>query len=260
MIIKYEVVKEPKIESIKAQFGTIKPGDYAVVVSTTRGMRGILSVGTDVGVVGDDGWVYMGGYAKRKIGSEGCPICKISPKDVDPTIRRILANALKLAKEKSDGIIKRKLPIRIKVTTKLLGATISQVMYASVEYKKNPNDRDKEDLQIQSQVEKILSRYFSNDMIRENLRYQYMNNVGKDDQYYAYNQDIINSLDYNTTLTITSMNPIEVGERPTSGQSVVYVRYIPDHEDWCNYVIVDGNGNFVGPAYGQKCALAYIKD
>lgn len=73
----------------EAQFGKVKTGDYVIVV-TNNYMRRYTT--TTVGLVQDDGYVYCGnsGITRRKIGSDGCPICKIDGQLVPSDLKKHL--------------------------------------------------------------------------------------------------------------------------------------------------------------------------
>lgn len=75
----------------EAQFGKVKTGDYVIVVTNDYVHRRTT---TTVGMVQDDGYVYCGnqGISKRKIGSDGCPICKLDAKLVSEGIAQSISN------------------------------------------------------------------------------------------------------------------------------------------------------------------------
>lgn len=75
----------------EAQFGKVKTGDYVVVVTNDYIHRRTT---TTVGMVQDDGYVYCGnkGINKRKIGSDGCLICKLDAKIVPEDIAQSIRN------------------------------------------------------------------------------------------------------------------------------------------------------------------------
>lgn len=75
----------------EAQFGKVKTGDYVVVVTNDYMHRRTT---TTVGMVQDDGYVYCGnqGISKRKIGSDGCPVCKLDAKLVPEGIAQSIRN------------------------------------------------------------------------------------------------------------------------------------------------------------------------
>jgi len=78
----------------EAQFGTVKTGDYALVVTNDYMHRRTI---TTVGIVQDDGYVYCFncGIHKRKIGSEGCPVCKIDEQLIPSDMKKHLKACVK---------------------------------------------------------------------------------------------------------------------------------------------------------------------
>lgn len=90
----------------QAKVGKCKTGDY-VLVGTLDYMG--RSVSYNIGKLLEDGYVYLPAYhkytteplkgARRKIGSEGCPLCRVASSEVDAETKDLIKLSIKLHRE-----------------------------------------------------------------------------------------------------------------------------------------------------------------
>lgn len=258
MITKYEISKDVKPTKIKAEFGTVEVGDYVAVLMTTHNSARITSIDFAPGIVAADGWVYLIGNTKRQIGTNGCPICKLNAKDLDAQTKQRLKAALCDAENKQAQLTKQTMYLKFEVVTRLANITITQTLYTSIKYRADVTS-ERQSSDIDYQIDKIKYRYFSDDEISKRAAYSYHNmHVGIKDPNDVYNLDVINSLDYNTTLTITSVDKLTMGKSKI-GADVIGVTYVRNGADWVNRILYSTkNGEIFGSHTGETGSIEYM--
>lgn len=258
MITKYKISKDVKPTKIEAEFGTVEVGDYVAVLVTTHNSTRITSIDFEPGIVGADGWVYLIGNTKRMIGTNGCPICKLNAKDLDAQTKQRLKAALCDAENKRAQLPKQTMYLKFEVVTRLINATITQTLYTSIKYRTDVTP-ERQGADIDYQIDKIKCRHFSESEISKRAAYSYRNmHVGIKDTNDVYNIDVINSLDYHTTLTITSVDKLTMGGSKI-GADVIGVTYVRDKADWANRILYSTkNGEIFGSNTGETGSIEYM--
>lgn len=258
MITKYEISKDVKPTKIKAEFGTVEVGDYVAVLMTTHNSTRITSIDFAPGIVAADGWVYLIGNTKRQIGTNGCPICKLNAKDLGAQTKQRLKAALCDAENKQAQLTKQTMYLKFEVVTRLANITITQTLYTSIKYRTDVTS-ERQSSDIDYQIDKIKYRYFSDDEISKRAAYSYHNiHVGIKDPNDVYNLNVINSLDYNTTLTITSVDKLTMGKSEI-GADVIGVTYVRNGVDWVNRILYSTkNGEIFGSHTGETGSIEYM--
>lgn len=258
MITKYEISKDVKPTKIKAEFGTVEVGDYVAVLMTTHNSTRITSIDFAPGIIAADGWVYLIGNTKRQIGTNGCPICKLNAKDLDAQTKQRLKAALCDAENKQAQLTKQTMYLKFEVVTRLANITITQTLYTSIKYRTDVTS-ERQSSDIDYQIDKIKYRYFSDDEISKRAAYSYHNiHVGIKDPNDVYNLNVINSLDYNTTLTITSVDKLTMGKSKI-GADVIGVTYVRNGANWANRILYRmKNGTIIGSHTGETGSIEYM--
>ena len=110
------------MKNYEAKFGTVKTGDYVVVVTD----HAQASVDIEPGIVMDDGYVVLGvnktGKARRRqIGSSGCPVCVIPKQTLTDEQLRIIDAGVQATKTNW--------PTRYFVVTRIIHHYISDQSY-----------------------------------------------------------------------------------------------------------------------------------
>ena len=258
MITRYKISKDVKPTKIKAEFGTVEVGDYVAVLMTTHNSTRITSIDFEPGIVAADGWVYLIGNTKRQIGTNGCPICELSAKSLDAQTKKRLKAALRDAESKRAQLPNQTMYLKFEVVTHLINVTITQTLYTSIKYRTDVTP-ERQSADIDYQIDKIRCRYFSESEISKRAAYSYQNmHVGIKDINDLYNTGVINCLDCNTTLTITSVDKITMGECKF-GTDVIGVTYARDKADWVNRILYSTkNGEIFGSHTGTTGAIEYM--
>lgn len=258
MITKYKISKDVKPAKIEAEFGTVEVGDYVAVLMTTHNSTRITSIDFAPGIVAADGWVYLIGNTKRQIGTNGCPICKLNAKDLDAQTKQRLKAALRDAESKRAQLPNQTMYLKFEVVTRLVNIAIIQTLYTSIKYRTDVTP-ERQSADIDYQIDKIKCRHFSEDEIGKRTAYSYNNiHVGIKNTSDVCNLDIINRLDYNTTLTITSVDKLTMGKSKI-GADVIGVTYIRDGADWVNRILYSTkNGKIFGSHTGETGGIEYM--
>lgn len=258
MITRYKISKNVKPTKIKAKFGTVEVGDYVAVLMTVHNSTRITFIGFDPGIVAADGWVYLIGGTKRLIGTNGCPICKLNAKDLDAQTKQELKAALRDAENKRAQLAKQTMYLKFEVVTHLINVTITQTLYTSIKYRTDVTS-ERQSADIDYQIDKIKCRHFSESDISKRAAYSYQNmHVGIKDINDLYNTGVINCLDCNTTLTITSVDKLTM-DGCKFGTDVIGVTYARDKADWVNRILYSTkNGEIFGSHTGETGSIEYM--
>lgn len=138
------------MKTYKAMYGEVKEGDFVIVVTNDYIHR---STDTNVGVVGNDGYVYITSYKqyeyewdektqttvqkerdrkiiRRLIGSVGCPVCKIDRKLIS---EEEIKNALEAYEyQMKRGNIRRTFKYKVEVVKKVDNKVVNTEYFEGV--------------------------------------------------------------------------------------------------------------------------------
>lgn len=188
------------MKTYKAMYGEVKEGDFVIVVTNDYIHR---RTDTNVGVVGNDGYVYITSYKqyeyewdektqttvqkernrkiiRRQIGSVGCPVCKIDRKLIsEEEIKNALeAYELQMKRGNIRRTFKYKVEVVKKVDNKVVNTEYFEGVIKPTSLSKNSSEEDIKEVLLRN-IRKHYPSYDRGYIIGDITRYEDYSNKDK---------------------------------------------------------------------------------